>query len=87
VSVGGADWTLRTRLNSIYIVGRDILDLENKAAESSHLVNAWARTSSCQFSAPHGTCIQLVVTHDLHSSFAAIQSIRVLCGSLQSDKR
>jgi len=43
-----------------YYVGRDILDLENKAAESSHSVNAWARLSSRQFSAAHGASIQLV---------------------------
>ena len=43
-----------------YHVGRDILDLENKAAESSHSVNAWARLSSRQFSAAHGGSIQLV---------------------------
>jgi len=44
-----------------YHVGRDILDLDNKAAESSHLVNAWARLYSRQFSAAHGASIQLVI--------------------------
>ena len=34
--------------------------MENKAAESSHSVNAWARLSSRQFSAAHGASIQLV---------------------------
>ena len=47
----------RQLLLRFYNVGRDILDLESKAAESSHLVNAWARLYSLQFSAAHGASI------------------------------